>query len=281
MKKYNCIFTGGAARGFCYAGVLKAFEENDIVIDNFAGSSIGALMMTFYSIGYSADEIEKEINNLNLLRLFCDFNFNFLSDCAVSQGKNYIKWLREKIEKKYYGKKYKKGKMAPVCFKDVKQNLYITATNLKDCSLMVFSKETTPNTEIALALRASSAMPSLLPPIKFEDKILIDGDILHAKPVWKTVKKLYNEQEELLEFRITGGNINKISKNPIVMINSIVNTAGYIIDDEAEDVYKNKDNIKLIKIDVPQISFTDFQLKREKKNEIYKIGYEKCLQNIF
>ena len=108
--QYNCIFTGGSTRGLAYVGVLKAFEENNIQIKKYIGSSIGALMITFYALGYSAKEIEEETDKLNMLKLFCDFNPNIISECAFSQGKIYTKWLRNKIEQKYYGKNYKRMK---------------------------------------------------------------------------------------------------------------------------------------------------------------------------
>lgn len=277
MFQYNCIFTGGSSRGLCYVGVLKALEELNISIKTYAGSSIGALIITFYALGYSQKEIEYEIDKLNLCSLFLDFNFNILSNLAFSQGKIYLNWLREKVEQKYYGTDYKKGKMPAVCFKDVPKDIYITATDLESSSNFVFSKYTTPNVEIASALVASSSMPGLLPPFKFENKILIDGDILRGRPLWKVVPEL--RDEKLLEFRITGGNKNKFSKNPIKLVNSIVNAAAYTIDNDAVETYK--EDFDIIQINVPNVTFTDFKFSIEKKKEIYKIGYDAVIKHFF
>ncbi len=271
MTKYNVIFTGGSVRGLCYAGVLKALEEKNIQIKTYTGSSIGSLMIVFYALGYSADEIEEEINKLNMPKLFTDFNFNMFSNLAVSRGEKYLNWLREKIEQKFYGRNYKKSKMPPVCFKDIDKDIYVTALELETSQVKVFSKYTTPEFEIAKALRASSAMPFLLPPFKYEGKNLIDGDIARGCPIFKVIPKLQNDN--ILEFRITGGSKNKISKNPVKMVNSIINSTAYIIDNQASIDYKT-DKINIIKIDVEGVSFTDFFLTNKKKKEIYKIGYE-------
>lgn len=275
MQNFNCIFTGGSSRGLCYVGVLKALEELNIEIDTYAGSSIGSLMAVFHAIGYSAEEIEKEVDSLNLCALFRDFNFKILSDFAFSKGNIYLNWLREKIERKYYGKEYKKGKMKPVCFKDIEKEIYVTATEFETSKCFVFSKYTTPDVEIAFALRASSSMPGLLKPVEFQNKILIDGDILRARPIWEYIPKLKEEKSKILEFRITGGNKNKISLNPIKLINSIVNVAAYTIDNNAVETYKNEFNI--LQIDIPNIDFTDFKFTLSQKKSIYKIGYNKTI----
>ncbi len=71
----------------------------------------------------------------------------------------------------------------------------------------------------------------------------------------------------------TGGSRNKISKNPVKMVNSIINSAAYIIDNQASIDYSTQ-NIDIIKIDVENVSFIDFFLTDKKKKEIYKIGYD-------
>ena len=272
-KKYNCIFTGGSVRGLSYVGVIKAIEELNIEFDIYVGSSIGSLILTFYILGYTAQEIENNINNIDLWKLFTDFNINIVNDVALSRGKKYLNWLREKIELKFYGTSYKKGKMPPVCFKDIDKDIRIVATNLLDSELQIFSKATTPDMEIALALRASSALPTLMPAIKFEDKVLIDGDISRGRPIWKTMPDLINHENKILEFRITGGKNNKFSKNPISLLNSIVNIAAYIIDNNATQTYCNNEKFDIIQIDVPNVSFIDFILSKEQKKRIYEIGY--------
>lgn len=59
----------------------------------------------------------------------------------------------------------------PSKFKD----LIVTATNKKTGELTIFSAETTPNVEIALACRASSAIPRVLSPTKINGVDYVDG----------------------------------------------------------------------------------------------------------
>ena len=280
MNIYNYIFTGGSTRGLCYTGVLKAFEELGIEPAVYCGSSIGALFCVFHAIGYSPLEIEKELNDLNIRGLFCDFNINIINDFAFSKGNIYLTWLREKIERKYYGETYIKNRMPKVCFKDLKKDVIIFATDLEKSSYYVFSKETTPEVEIAFALKASSSMPGLLPSVQFKGRHLIDGDIMRARSIWKELNSKLDNGNKTLEFRITGGNKNNFSKNPIRLVNSIVNIAAYNIDNEAEIDYKYSEKIKIIKIDVPNCDFTEFNISLKRKREIYKIGYDKTIEEL-
>ena len=63
--KVALVLSGGGAKGYAHLGVLKVLEKENIKIDYIAGTSIGAFVGTLYSIGYSIDDIEKVLDNLN------------------------------------------------------------------------------------------------------------------------------------------------------------------------------------------------------------------------
>jgi len=56
---------GGAARGMAHLGVLKALEQNGIIVDMIAGTSAGAMTGTFYASGmdvdYAVDRFVKDL----------------------------------------------------------------------------------------------------------------------------------------------------------------------------------------------------------------------------
>ncbi len=54
---------GGAARGMAHLGVLKALEENGIVVDRIAGTSAGAMTGTVYGSGMGVDYAVKSFVN--------------------------------------------------------------------------------------------------------------------------------------------------------------------------------------------------------------------------
>lgn len=49
--------SGGGAKGAAHIGVLQAFKEENIQIDYISGTSMGSLVASLYSVGYTPNEI--------------------------------------------------------------------------------------------------------------------------------------------------------------------------------------------------------------------------------
>ena len=64
--KVALVLSGGGVKGYAHLGVLRVLERENIKIDYITGTSIGALVGTLYSIGYSVDEIEKFLDDINV-----------------------------------------------------------------------------------------------------------------------------------------------------------------------------------------------------------------------
>ncbi|NJO91862.1 MAG: hypothetical protein HC831_25025 [Chloroflexia bacterium] len=63
--KIGLVLSGGGAKGLMHIGVLKLIEKYNIPIDYITGTSMGSIVGALYSIGHSADEIEKIAKNLD------------------------------------------------------------------------------------------------------------------------------------------------------------------------------------------------------------------------
>lgn len=55
--KVGLVLSGGGAKGIAHAGVIQALEENDIPIDCVAGTSMGAVVGSLYTCGWSPAEM--------------------------------------------------------------------------------------------------------------------------------------------------------------------------------------------------------------------------------
>ena len=126
---YTCIFGGGAIRGISYIGAIKALEELNINSKTIAGSSVGAIFAVLYAIGYTSEEIKNMFLKINF-DLFRDIHFGFGKSFAISKGEVFLEWVRDMIEKKFYGENYRKGENPTVKFKDLDKNLIIITTDL-------------------------------------------------------------------------------------------------------------------------------------------------------
>ena len=57
MPKVGLVLSGGGAKGIAHVGVIQALEENDIPIDYVTGTSMGAIVGSLYSCGWSPDRM--------------------------------------------------------------------------------------------------------------------------------------------------------------------------------------------------------------------------------
>lgn len=269
---YVCIFTGGSIRGGAYVGALRALEQLGANIKCFVGSSVGSVIAVFYAAGYSTGELEEIVNKINF-DLFKDINISFNKEFSISKGEYFLEWLRETIEKKYYGDKYEKGKNEPVTFSMMKQDIVILTTDLYTTKVKTFSKKETPDFEVAKAVRISSSMPGLLKPTLYNGNLLVDGDLSRSWPIWKLLPDLFDYNSRILEFRLEGGKERHKLDNTADFLNSVYTAFSNFAADYIINTYKNKDKFDYIRLDAGEVNITDFNIPIEKKQELYALGY--------
>ena len=278
MKKestYTCIFGGGAIRGVAYVGAIKALDELNIKYDTLAGSSVGSIIATLVAIEYSYDEIKEIIMGVNF-ELFRDFHLGFGKDFALSKGEVFTNWMREKIEKKFYGENYKKGANKPVTFEDLDKSLLIFSTDLIDFKCKEFSKQETPDFEIAKAVRISCSMPGLMTSIEVDGKKLVDGDLLKSTPLWTLSKNLKMDTNRIMEFRLEG-NYETVENNALDFINAIYSCMTSVSTDFIIKTYGNRDNFDYIKLNTGNVIILDFNMSETMRNQIIDTGYKQSM----
>ena len=277
FSKYLCIFGGGAVRGYAYLGVLRAFAEVGFYPQKYAGSSVGAVFATFCALDIPLKEMEKIFVDINF-ELFRDINFNFAPAFSISKGGVFLDWLRKIIEKNYYKEDYQKGKNPPVCFKDLDKDLILISTDLTNATPFIFSKETTPDYEVAMAIRASASMPGLMTPVQYEDKLLADGDLMKSSPIWRLDKTLCPDDLRILELRLEGVKRDNNIKNLFDYLNMIYSCMTNYSTDYIIDMYSQKDKFDYIKIDTKDLLLANFNINNETKNEIINLGYNATME---
>lgn len=270
--KYTCIFGGGAIRGISYVGTVKALEELGIHSNTIAGSSVGAIFAGLVSVGYTAEELREIFNQVNY-ELFKDVYFGFRKGFALSKGEIFLDWLRNLIEKKFYGENSNNEGTRPVTFSDLDKNLVVIATDLTNFSVKEFSKFETPDFEIAYAIRISASMPGLMLPIEDKGSLLVDGDLQKSWPFWKLSKSLWPGEERILEFRTEGGYEDK-DQNAISFMNTIYSCMTSLATDFIIDSYGYRDKFDYIKINTGSVVVVDFNISQEKRQRLMDIGYQ-------
>ena len=273
--KYTCLFGGGAIRGVSYIGAVKALEELGIIPDRLAGSSVGSIFAALLAVGYNAEELKDIFIKVNY-ELFKDISIGLGPLFAISKGEVFLEWVRELIEKKYYGENYKKGVNPAVTFKDIKKNLVVITTNLSNFECKEFSKFDTPDYEIASAVRISCCMPGLMKPIEYNKTLLVDGDLQKSWPMWKLSKHLLNDDERILEFRLEG-NYESNDISGINYANAVYSCMTAISTSFITNIYGNKDKFDYIVLNTGDIVVVDFNINEAKRNDLINSGYNQTI----
>ena len=271
-KKYICIFGGGAIRGVVYPGAVKALEELEIEIPTYVGSSVGAIFAALCSVGYKSSDLSKILHEYNAF-MFKDINFS-IGEFSLSKGEIFENWLREKIEASFYGDSYKKGENEPVKFSDISKDLFILSTDIKTNRRFVFSKYSTPEFEVAKAIRISSSFPGLMKPAEIDDKILVDGDLAKSLPLWKGIKEL--DDCRILEFRLEGNCMNL--KSVLDYMNTVYGSMSYFCSENLSDIFGEKEKFDYIIIDTKDVLLFDFQMSNDEKDKLAQIGYDTTIK---
>ena len=273
--KYTCLFGGGAIRGVSYIGAVKALEELGIIPDRLAGSSVGSIFAALLAVGYNAEELKDIFIKVNF-ELFKDISIGLGPLFAISKGEVFLEWVRDLIEKKYYGENYKKGVNPAVTFKDIKKNLVVITTNLSNFECKEFSKFDTPDYEIASAVRISCCMPGLMKPIEYNKTLLVDGDLQKSWPMWKLSKHLLNDDERILEFRLEG-NYESNDISGINYANAVYSCMTAISTSFITNIYGNKDKFDYIVLNTGDIVVVYFNINEAKRYDLINSGYNQTI----
>ncbi len=94
IRKYRptvaLVLSGGGAKGTAHVGVIRYMEQLGIPVDMVLGTSMGGLIGGLYSLGYSVDQIDSLVRNM-------DWNWA-LSD---KLSREYISYADVKYKEKY------------------------------------------------------------------------------------------------------------------------------------------------------------------------------------
>lgn len=166
-KKIGLALGSGGARGVAHLGVIKALEEEGIRPDYITGCSMGAVVGAGYANGLTVDDMYEIVVKLKAINLI-DFSAVPITKLAVFKGNKVQNLLLSKI--------------GTVQFGDLKIPFKCVASDLYSGRLVVLSEGS-----VARAVRASSSMPGIFPPVKIDNTLLIDGGVLCRVPteqVW-------------------------------------------------------------------------------------------------
>ena len=63
--KVGLVLSGGGAKGMAHIGVIQILDSLEIPVDLVTGTSMGSIVGGLYSIGYTGDQIQREVLDVN------------------------------------------------------------------------------------------------------------------------------------------------------------------------------------------------------------------------
>ncbi len=156
------VLSGGGARGFAHLGAIRALREARVPIDFVGGASIGAIIAAGVAMGWSDEEMRARYR-----RCFVDTNplndYTFPSVALTRGGK-----VSKLLEREY----------GATTIEDLQLPYFCVSANLTKRRCLEHRSGA-----VAQALRASVAIPGIMPPVFHSEGVLVDGAAINNLPV--------------------------------------------------------------------------------------------------
>jgi predicted acylesterase/phospholipase RssA len=129
---------------------------------------------------FSTDELRKlfadaAINSVLLVNPWLTVLLNFFAEGGLMRGNVFLREIRKILEAKTRKK--------PTKFKDLKMDFACVACDITDHKMVVYSTKTTPNMEVAEAVRRSMAIPLFFEPRREGTHEIVDGGTMDNYPL--------------------------------------------------------------------------------------------------
>lgn len=277
------VLSGGGAKGIAHIGVIKALEDNDIPVDYVAGTSMGAIVGSLYSCGWTPEK---------MLGLIESPGFKYWSSGTINKKNEYLvsmpsptpKWVTfnfgDSENNNIFSHIIPTSLINPIPMNLEFLELYSPYTeqcrenfNELFVPFRCVTSDVYHKRKIVLksgslgdAVRASMSFPLVFRPIEIDSVLVYDGGIYDNFPV-DVMKNDFNP-DFIIGVSVSGPD-GKPKKGNIYS--------------QLEDMIIQNNNYDLpadegIKIQVPVLNFG--VLDWNKAQEIYEIGYKTGLSMV-
>jgi len=161
-RAVGLVLAGGGARGFAHIGVIKALKEAKVPFDYLGGTSMGAIVAGGLASEWGVEELTERVREAFVAT-------NPLSDytlplIALVRGKKVSALLHE-----HFGEDK---------IEELPKPYFCVSSDLTTGRIHVHREG-----YLWRALRASVALPGILPPVTHHGHLLVDGGVMNNLPV--------------------------------------------------------------------------------------------------
>ena len=161
-KNIALVLSGGGARGIAHIGVIEELIKRGYKINSIAGTSMGALVGGMYAAG-KMEEFNKWMCSLDKMKVFGLIDFTFSTHGLIKGDKvfNTIKKIVPDIN-----------------IEDLEIDFSATAADIANHKEIVYTTGS-----MYEAIRASTAIPTVLTPVIQNGAVIVDGGVMNNIPI--------------------------------------------------------------------------------------------------
>jgi len=190
--KVGLVLSGGGAKGLAHIAALEAIEKAGVKIDYIGGTSMGAIVGGLYAAGYSSHQLDSIFHSVDMERIIQDNvprstqsfyekenrdrymislalrDGKFALPAGLSQGVNLYNFLSHLT---YGVRKIDDFSKLPIPF-------LCMATDVETGEEVILE-----HGDLAQAIMASGAFPTLFAPVEVDGRWLTDGGVMNNYPI--------------------------------------------------------------------------------------------------
>ncbi|MGK9475785.1 patatin-like phospholipase family protein [Melioribacter sp. OK-6-Me] len=279
MSKLGIALGGGGARGLAHIGVLRVLEKRKIKIHAITGCSMGAIIGGLYAYYGNINDVEKFIYNVLNNPRFKELGISKLGDSKNALNRNFMEQLFDFIEVRL--KAFKSLTSLSYFEEEETEELFQIIPDVPIESMKIkFSAVATDlisgeeinftSGSLRTAIRASSAIPGIFPPVKYKNYLLVDGYTSETVPATKL--KILGADRILAVDVMRKLKHSKAPENIIDLLYRTEDITAYHL-----ALLKLKEADLIIHPDIKNLSWADF----EHADEIIKAGELAAIENLY
>lgn len=273
------VLGGGGTRSWAHLGVIKALMEAGIPIDAIGGTSGGAVVAGYYALHETYEDPKGQLQKLSdVLRTAISFKNLTWPAISLFNGRAYTK-----SQKKIFGGARIENLWLPY---------FCLACNISNNTEVIHK-----NGYLWKAIRSSTAVPGIFPPVVIRGQIHLDGGIINNLPV-DVMKKVIGPRGTIIAVELTNSkNGHEYNFPPILTFwQTMLAKLGFAHQDYkfppfvdtflksllAGSSAKQMENCLIADVLVsPNLSYVGLlTINKEQENEIFEVGYNTAVKVI-
>jgi NTE family protein len=257
-KRISVAFSGSGFLAPLHVGAACAFLDSGYAFESVAGTSGGSMVAALVASGKTSAELSDLIQKIDFSK-FLTVNLGSLlwNRSGYSNGMALFNFMDDVL--------------LGARFKDMRIPLAIVATDLEKSKPFLFSQSRSPNTSVALACKASSAVPFVYDSVKHQGAVLVDGGLVNNIPLRYLKGKALK-----VGISVEDSSTNKI-KGPISTAQAVITTLLSSNEGTQELVAKNE-GASIISVSGGDVWFLDASLTEKQKTSLFQEGYSQVMK---